>query len=150
MRQLNAAGLKLLKEFEGCRLKAYPDPGTGGDPWTIGWGHTGPEVRKGVIWTQEQADKTLLEDLKARCRAIENFTKGVPLNDNQFAALVCFAYNVGSWRSSTLFKHILKGEYTGAADEFHKWCHAGGKVMKGLVNRRQAERELFEKPIASS
>ncbi len=146
-RQMNAEGLQLLKDAEGCKLKAYPDPGTGGEPWTIGWGTTGPDIREGIIWTQAQADKALTDRVRQECTAVENFTRGVKLNDNQFSALVCFAYNVGSWRSSTLFKHILKGEFTGAADEFHKWCHSGKRVLPGLVNRRQAERELFEKPI---
>ena len=146
-RQINSLGLQLLKDAEGCKLKAYPDPGTGGDPWTIGWGSTGPDIKEGVVWTQEQADKRLAERLQQECLAVENFTKGVQLNDNQFSALVCFAYNVGSWRSSTLFKHVLKGEFAPAADEFHKWCHSGTKVLPGLVNRRQAERELFEKPV---
>ncbi len=148
-RQLNEAGLKILKESEGCRLKAYPDPGTKddpikkGEPWTIGWGATGPGIREGLIWTQAQADARLASDLHTRCLAVENFTKGVPLTDNQFSALVCFAYNVGIWRSSTLFKHVLKGEYSGAADEFSKWVHTNGHIEQGLVTRRQRERTLF-------
>lgn len=147
MRAINSLGLQLLKDAEGCKLKAYPDPGTKGDPWTIGWGHTGEGIREGITWTQEHADKQLVEDLRSTCLGVFNFTRGVPLNDNQFSALVCFAYNVGHWRSSTLFKHVLKGEYNGAADEFHKWVHAGGKTLTGLVNRRQRERELFETPV---
>lgn len=148
MRTINQAGLQLLKGSEGCKLRAYPDPGTGGEPWTIGWGTTGPSIREGIVWTQEQADKALEERLQQECLAVENFTKGVSLNDNQFSALVCFAYNVGSWRSSTLIKHILRGEFKGAAEQFPLWVHAGGKILPGLVTRRQAERDLFEKPVA--
>lgn len=147
-RQMNDAGMKILKDSETCKLKSYPDPGTGGEPWTIGWGATGIGIYEGLVWTQAQADKRLASDLQNRCLAVENFTKAVPLNDNQFSALVCFAYNVGSWRSSTLFKHVCKGEYSGAAGEFDKWVHSGKKVMPGLVIRRRKERELFETKIS--
>lgn len=146
-RQINQLGLNLIKECEGCKLKAYPDPGTGGEPWTIGWGHTGVGIREGIRWTQEQADKQLADDIKTMSLGVENFTKGVKLNDNQFSALVSFCYNVGSWRSSTLFKHILKSEYSGAASEFCRWVHSGKRILPGLVNRRQRERELFETPV---
>ncbi len=155
-RTINADGLKILKESEGCRLRAYPDPGTKddpvkkGEPWTIGWGATGLGIREGLVWTQEQADKRLESDLQTRCLAVENFTRGIPLNDNQFSALICFVYNVGSWRSSTLFKHILHGEYSGAAEEFGKWVHANGQIEPGLITRRQRERELFESPVSVS
>lgn len=147
MRTINAAGLKILKDSEGCKLKAYPDPGTGGEPFTIGWGATGPNIKEGLVWTQEQADKRLEEDLRCRSLALENFTKGVSLNINRFSALVCFIYNVGAWRSSTLFRHILKGEYRGASENFPLWVHAGGKVLPGLVVRRTAERKLFDTPV---
>lgn len=143
-RQINKAGLDLIKASEGCRLEAYPDPGTGGAPWTIGWGATGIGINPGIIWTQEQADKRLDQDVLCRSTAVDNFTRGVKLTDNQFSALVCFAYNVGGWRSSTLFKDILANKFAAAAEQFHLWCHAGGKVLPGLVSRRQRERELFE------
>lgn len=147
MRTINAAGLKIIKDSEGCKLTAYPDPGTGGEPWTIGWGATGVGIKPGIIWTQERADARLAEDIRTRCLAVENYTKGVELNDNQFSALVCFAYNVGVWRSSTLVRDILAGKFAEAAAQFELWCHAGGKILSGLVTRRQRERELFETPV---
>lgn len=143
MRQhVNEAGLKLLKEFEGCNLKAYPDPGTGADPWTIGWGHTGAEVHPGMSITQQRADELLKQDIETFERAVYNFVQ-VPMTENQFSALVCFAYNVGGWRGSTLFRLVRARKMHEAADEFPKWCHAGGKVLNGLVRRRAAERDLF-------
>ncbi|MBV8645110.1 MAG: lysozyme [Candidatus Eremiobacteraeota bacterium] len=147
MPKMNAAGLALIKEFEGLELRAYPDPGTGGDPWTIGYGHTGPDVHPGLTWTQAQADAALKRDL-------ERFEKGVndsisrALNSNQFSALVSFTYNVGigALRESTLLKLVNAGDFTGAADQFGKWVNGGNGPLPGLVRRRTAERALFLKP----
>lgn len=142
MQRINAEGLKLLKDFEGCRLTAYPDPGTGGDPWTIGYGHTGAEVHPGLKISQARAEELLAQDVALFERTVFNFCQ-VPLTDNQFSALVCFAYNVGGWKGSTLFRLIRSKKYGEAALEFSKWVHAGGKVLVGLVRRRQAEHDLF-------
>lgn len=139
---INDAGLTLIKEFEGCKLKAYPDPGSGGDPWTIGYGHTGVEVAKGLIITQDKADELLAKDVGQFAQAVHNFCQ-VPLTSNQFAALVSFAYNVKGWRSSTLFKLIRAKKYAEAAQEFPRWVYASGKVMNGLKRRRAAEQKLF-------
>jgi lysozyme len=147
MPTINAAGLNLIKNFEGCVLTAYPDPGTGGDPWTIGYGHTGPDVHKGVTWTQAQADAALVNDL-------QRFEQGVNdmisrnLTPNQFAALVSFAYNVGlgALQGSTLLKDVNAGDFTAAAGEFGKWVNGGSGPLPGLVRRRGAERQLFETP----
>lgn len=143
-RQINSRGLDLIKYSEGLRLNAYPDPGTGGDPWTIGYGHTGPEVKKGMSITEAQAEALLRKDLdntEAGITAAVN----VPLNDNQFSALVSFAFNVGlgNLRSSTLLKLLNQGKYDEAAGEFNKWRKAAGKVLPGLVKRRQDETDLF-------
>lgn len=150
------AGLNLIRSFENLELVAYPDPGTGGDPWTIGWGHTGPEVHAGLIWTQEQANEALASDLGRFERDVSQLVK-VAINQNQFDALVSFAYNVGSdidadtiaegLGDSTLLKKLNAGDYDGAADEFPKWNEGGGKVLKGLVRRRAAERDLFLTPV---
>ena len=139
-------GISLIKQFEGCRLKAYPDPATGGAPWTIGYGHTGNDVRPGRLWTQVQADSALISDLAQCERSISRLVK-VNLTQNQFDALVSFVFNVGSGnlQSSTLLRKLNSGDYKGAADEFLKWNKAAGKVMNGLVARRAAERELFLK-----
>ena len=86
------AGIELIKDFEGLRLEAYPDPGTGGDPWTIGYGHTGPEVKPGLIISIEQAGALLKEDLVKFEEAVERLIT-VGLNQHEFDALVSFTYN---------------------------------------------------------
>lgn len=142
LRQTNAAGLALIKQFEGCVLTAYPDPGTGGDPWTIGYGHTGSDVYRGLSITQQQAEDLLKRDLQRFEQEVCNLVK-VSLTDNQFAALVSFDYNTGSLSSSTLLRLLNASNYQGAADQFLQWTHAGNQVLPGLVSRRQAERRLF-------
>ncbi|MCH0685594.1 lysozyme [Escherichia coli] len=139
-------GISLIKQFEGCKLKAYPDPATGGAPWTIGYGHTGLEVKPGLVWTQAQADAALIADLSVCENAVSHLVK-VKITQNQFDALISFSFNLGSGNlaSSTLLKKLNAGDYKGAADEFPKWNKAAGKVMNGLVARRTAERELFLK-----
>jgi lysozyme len=145
-RTVNQAGIDLLKQSEGVRLHAYPDPGSGGDPWTIGYGHTGPDVKKGLVINQSQADNLLVKDLEKFCAGVVACTNR-PLNDNQFSALVCFAYNVGlgNLRSSTLLKCINAGNLADAAKEFSKWTKASGKILPGLVIRREKESELFSR-----
>lgn len=143
---INAAGLALIKEFEGCELTAYPDPGTGGDPWTIGFGHTGG-VEPGQTISQEQADDFLEQDLL-------HFEKGVNglvnrnLTSNQFSALVSFAYNVGlgALAESTLMRLVNQGDFTDAAEQFGEWVNGGNGPLPGLVRRRAAERALFLTP----
>lgn len=145
MRQINADGIALIKSFEGLRLKSYPDPGTGGDPWTIGYGSTGPNVKPGMTITADQAEKLLLDDLV-------RFEQGVALQcpaatDNQFAALVAFAFNVGlgNLQTSTLRKLHNAGDYAEAAGQFGRWTKANGKTLPGLVKRRAAEAALYSK-----
>lgn len=138
---MNKAGLDLLKSFEGCKLKAYKDiVGV----WTIGYGHTGADVKPGMTITQVQAEELLDKDL-------EKFEDGVDVllqvnvNENQFAALVCFAYNcgLGNLKQSTLLRCINKHNSEQAANEFLRWNKAGGVEVPGLTRRRKAERELF-------
>lgn len=140
-----AEALSLIKQFEGCRLDAYPDPGTGGDPWTIGFGHTGPEVKKGLTWTQNQADKALAADVAKFSSGVRELTKAYPTSSNEYAALVSFAFNVGlgALRDSTLLKKHRAGDKAGAAAEFGKWVNAGGKKLNGLVRRREAEAKVY-------
>lgn len=136
-------GIALTEHFEGCELRAYPDPGTGNIPWTIGYGHT-KGVRQGMVCSQAQAEQWLLEDVASAEDSINRVVK-VPLTQASFDALVDFTFNVGIGRliTSTLLKKLNSGDYAGAADEFKKWDIAGGKVMSGLLARRLAEAGMF-------
>ena len=118
--------------------------------WTIGIGTTvypnGLKVKKGDKCTQEQALEYLQHDLKSFEKTVNDSVK-VPLSQNQFDALVSLAYNIGSaaFKNSTLLKKLNAKDFTGAADQFLRWNKGGGKVLKGLVRRRDAERALFLK-----
>jgi lysozyme len=145
MPQINAAGLALIKSFEGCELKAYRDIG---GVLTIGYGHTGPDVTADLEITQNEADYLLGQDLL-------RFENGVnalvthSINPNQFAALVSFAYNVGlgALGESRLLAYVNASNYAAAAGEFHRWVYAGsGEPVAGLVRRRGAEAQLFMTP----
>ena len=140
-RMVNEAGVRLVQEFEGCRLDAYRCPA--GIP-TIGYGATGPDIRMGMVWTQEQADERLAEDLARFAAGVERLVQ-VDLTDNQFAAIVSFAFNVGlgALRDSTLLRKLNAGDYLGAADQLPRWNKGGGRVLAGLTRRRAAERGLF-------
>lgn len=140
--KINQAGLDLIKSFEGCRLKAYKDViGV----WTIGVGHTGPEVVEGLIWSPEQANEALAQDLVKFEEGVSNLLTAAP-TPNQFSAMVAFAFNVGlaNLKSSTLLRCFNKHNAEGAAGEFLKWDHADGRVIPGLTRRRQAESDLFK------
>lgn len=135
------AGFALTKHFEGLRLTAYQDVG---GVWTIGYGHAGPDVHAGLVWTQEQADAALVADVQTAVKAVND---GVTfaINQSQFDALVDFTFNLGRGKllGSTLLHKLNKGDITGAADQFLLWKYAAGKVVEGLLVRRQAERKLF-------
>ena len=137
-------GLHLTEHFEGCRLTAYPDPGSGGDPWTIGYGHTGPDVHPGLVITQEQAEQLLQQDV-AKAVATVNERIKIELSQDEFDALVDFVFNCGcgNFNSSTLLKKLNQGDKEGAANEFLKWDMAAGKHLAGLARRREAEMKLF-------
>jgi GH24 family phage-related lysozyme (muramidase) len=150
--QPSQACTKLIQEFEGCAKKqadgsftAYPDPGTGGDPWTIGWGSTGPDIRKGVVWTQQQCDDRFAQHLDQFAQKVSGLLGGTPTTQSQFDAMVSFAYNVGvgNLAASTLLKKHKAGDYKGAAAEFARWNKAAGKVLPGLTRRRTAEAALY-------
>ncbi|TKC86027.1 lysozyme [Trinickia terrae] len=143
----NQAGLNLIKQFEGLRLIAYADVV---GVLTIGYGHTGPDVKPGLIITQSQADQHLSDDL-ARFESGVGALVKVPLNANQFSALVSFSYNLGlgNLGSSTLLRLLNQRDYPGAALQFPRWDRAGGRELAGLLRRRQAEQALFEAPVAA-
>ena len=133
-------GTKILKFFEGCRLTAYQDSV---GVWTIGYGHT-KGVYDGMTITQEEAEQMLLTELEEYEGYVEKYVT-VPLTQNQFDALVVWVYNLGptNFRRSTLLKELNSGNYTAAGNEITKWNKAGGKVLAGLVRRREAEAKLF-------
>ena len=134
-------GLELTESFEGCRLSAYQDPR---GIWTIGYGHTGPEVVSGLTWTLEQCQTALTKDI-LRAVSVVNRLVVVSLPQAQFDALVDFTFNDGSgnFENSTLLKLVNAGDTSGADLEFGKWVKSGGVVLSGLVRRRQAEAALF-------
>lgn len=139
------ACFSIIKQFEGCRLTAYPDPGSGGDPWTIGWGSTGDDIRRGVVWTQQQADQRLAKDVQEFGEKIAKLVDGVATSQQELDAMTSFAYNVGlgAFENSTLLKKHREGDKAGAAAEFGRWTKASGKVLAGLVKRRAAEADLY-------
>ena len=169
MREINQAGLNLIKSFEGIRdgdpsttnLDPYVDPV---GIYTIGWGHA-------IVWgngflrtstpnskaiakqlypnglTMDEAETLLRNDIHSTSLPVEGLVK-VPINDNQFAALVSFAFNLGvnNLRNSTLLRKVNARDFAGASKEFAKWNKAGGKVLAGLTRRRAAEAQLFMTP----
>lgn len=149
-RKVGAEGVALIKRFEGCAklrpdglVEAYPDPGTGGAPWTIGWGATGPGIGPGTVWTRAQCDARLEADIARHAADVELALAGVPTSQAQFDALVSFHYNTGAIQRATLTRLHREGNYAAAAAEFARWNKAGGRVLQGLVRRRAAEAELY-------
>lgn len=150
VRRIGPDGIALIQGFEGCAKKradgsfeAYPDPGTGSDPWTIGWGATGKGIGPGTIWTQAQCDARLEADLARYSADVARALGDAPTSQPQFDALVSFHYNTGAIARATLTKLHKAGDFTGAAAEFGKWVHAGGRRLAGLVRRREAEAALY-------
>ncbi len=148
--QTGKAGLELIKSFEGLGLKAYLCPS---GVLTIGYGHTG-KVRGNKITLQttitpEEAETLLKEDLIRFEKAVNSLVK-VPLNNNQFDALVSFVFNIGinAFSTSTLLTLLNSGDYKGASQQFKRWIYGNGKkVLEGLEKRRAAEKKLFNTPV---
>ncbi|PSB22895.1 muraminidase [filamentous cyanobacterium CCP2] len=139
-RQINAKGLRLLKAFEGLRLEAYLDPV---GVWTIGYGTTSG-VFPGMRITEAQAEAFLRRDLARFERAVSDLIT-VPLNEDQYSALVSFTYNVGegALAGSTLRRLLNQRDYQGAADQLLRWNRGDAGELPGLTRRRRAERALF-------
>lgn len=139
-RAINKAGLDIIKQFEGLELKAYVCPA---GVLTIGYGSTGSHVKSGMVITEAQAEELLRSDL----RRFEDFVAGncAPATDNQFAAMVSLAFNVGegALKDSTLRRMHMEGNYAGAAEQFKRWNKAGGRELPGLTRRRAAEAQLY-------
>lgn len=141
MREINQAGLDLIKHFEGLYLKAYLCPAK---VWTIGYGHTGPEVNKDSRCTNDEAEVILFKDLAKFCRIVADNVK-VSLTDNQFSALVSFCFNIGenAFKTSTLLRRLNEGKVDLASEQFVRWDKVNGKPIKGLTFRRSAEQAFF-------
>ena len=149
--KLSQRGLDLIKRFEGLQLKSYQD--IVGD-WSVGYGHTGKEVVPDMTIDQPTAEALLKQDTVEAERAVEYYVR-VPLNQNQFDALVSFVFNVGlgrkgvkdgfvtlkSGKPSTIRTKLNQGDYAGTSAEFEKWTNGG---VVGLKVRRKFERQLFE------
>jgi lysozyme len=172
---LTIADLTLTKNSEHCYLTAYPDPASplgrrlqslglwqnvlrgapiqsallalSGAPWTIFWGHTGPEVHYGMKGTQAQADAQLLTDMARVIADIKAVVK-IQISRNEFIALCDLAFNigVGNFNASTLLRLLNGGDRDGADAQFAAWNKAGGQVLAGLVARRAAEAAMFATP----
>lgn len=143
---------KLVKQFEGCRLTVYADPGTGSAPWTIGWGSTRdlndePFSPGTPPIIQQLADQLLARDLQEAFDTVRATLK-TPLTLNEAGALADLDYNIGgaNFRSSTLAKDINAGNFEAAAAQFDLWDHANGRELSGLLRRRQAEEAEFNTP----
>ena len=143
-------------DSEECRLEAYPDPLTGGAPYTCGWGTTGPSIGPDTEWTQEQADERFDEDL-TRFEGMLNNAITTELTQGQWDALISILYNVGpggskkdgiiklkSGQPSTLLRMVNEQDFAGAAEQFERWISPGSSVSHGLLLRRQRERKVFE------
>jgi lysozyme len=140
--KISDKGLELIKNAEGLRLKSYLCPA---GVWTIGYGHTGRDVTKGMIITREEAAKLLTEDV-ARFEVGVSEVINKPMTQGQFDALVDFAFNLGlgALRGSTLAAKFKAGDIAGASREISKWVWGGGRMLPGLVKRREAARALFD------
>lgn len=150
---INLASDALIKPFEGYAKRtpdggcvSYPDPGTKGDPWTIGWGSTGPTINHKTIWTVQQAESALNNHLNYFTTGLLKLSPSlIRVPDKKLAALVSFVYNcgLGNYRISTLKKRVDAGDWTSAAIEILKWNKAAGRVLPGLTKRRTAEAMLL-------
>lgn len=148
-----ALALPLVQEFEGCKLRAYPDPGTGGEPWTIGWGSTsysdGRPVQQGDTITQTEADDLLSQRLERDCKVLAGrIPRWGELNAHQQAALLSFSYNVGvNWYGSegfaTITARIRDWDLAGVPAAMLLYVNPGTPVEMGLRRRRKAEGKLF-------
>lgn len=142
--RIGKAGIELIKSFEGLRLEAYLCPA---DVWTIGYGHTGVDVKRGLRIDEATAEALLRADIERFERCVERAITR-PMNQNQFDAFVCLAFNIGcgAFEKSTAAKRFNADMPPKLVAEAMKWWNkAGGKVSSGLVRRREAEAALFLK-----
>ena len=143
--KIDKYGEKLIKKFESCKLTAYKVDNAE-KYYTIGYGHYGADVKKGMKISKDTAEKLFRNDIKYFENCVNSCLK-VKITQSMFNALVSFTYNVGfsAFKNSTLLKYVNKKQFTKASKEFKKWNKCGGKVLKGLVKRRLLEKIEFER-----
>ena len=157
--KISPKAIELIKHFESClepagngMLRAYADPAHGWKVPTIGWGTIkypdGGKVERGDLITQKRADELLAWEIAEKSKGIGDLVT-VKLTDNEYGALVSFAYNcgLGNLAKSTLLRKLNQGDKPGASREFSRWNKAGGRVLAGLTRRRRAEAKLFSSDI---
>jgi lysozyme len=134
---------QFIRDREGFRLKAYPDPVSGGKPYTIAWGLTGSWVKPGLVITEKEAETRFMQTIDEFCNQIAPLLT-VELTKNQRIAILSFTYNlgIGALKKSTLLKKTNNNDKT-AANEFLKWDYADGRKIPNLTKRRQLEKALF-------
>ena len=139
--EISQEGLSLIKKFEGCKLQSYK---CAAGVWTIGYGSTNG-IEEGMEISQERADMLLLEDVEVFEKAVNELVE-VPLEQNQFDSLISWTFNLGptNLKNSTLLKVLNNKNYDEVPTQIKRWNKAGGKVLQGLIRRREAEALLFE------
>lgn len=144
-KSLGSEGTKLIQAFEDLRLEAYQDEK---GIWTIGWGHTGREVVKGMVISRETADLLFEADVRSAVGSVNTLLAETPLAISQsaFDALVSFVFNIGHghFASSTMLRLLKAGDFNGAKGQFKRWVKAGPNISRGLIHRRAAEEKLFD------
>lgn len=143
-RQTSARGREMIESFEGRRHTAYPDPATGGKPWTIGIGSTGPDVVPGLTWTDQEIDERFSADLRKFEVGINKMLMR-PVSQSQWDAIISLVFNVGlqNFKTSTMLRLLNNGCFREASLQFERWSFANGQQMPGLLRRRRAEAEMF-------
>ena len=138
---ISKEGIALIKKFEGCELEAYQ---CAAGVWTIGYGST-KDVKEGDTLTQKEADNLLLHEMQEYEGYIKELVK-IPLKQNQFDALVSWVFNLGpaNLKASTMLKFLNAGDYHLIPSQIKRWNKANGKVLEGLIRRREAEALMFE------
>lgn len=158
MQKTSPVGLAIIKAFENCLepvkgrpgyFKPYFDPV---GVLTIGWGHTNdhsPRFLSSAVWSQQQCDDVLASDLAIFEKHVAQKAE-VPLTQNEFDALVSWAFNTGGPATATLWKKLNAGDKAAVPAELARWNKAGGKVLNGLTRRRKSEGELFAGNVAAA
>lgn len=145
-RSLSANGLNLIKSFEGCKLTAYKCVPTE-KYYTIGYGHYGSDVKVGMTITLKRAEELLLQDCQKFVNHVNTYMDKYNFNQNQFDALVSFAYNIGNIKQLTANGTRTIAQISAKITAYNK---SGGKVLNGLVKRRAKEKELFDTPTSTT